>query len=102
MVFSSIPLLFTPSISIRQKFLISDTLSALNPDWYSKDAAKRIYRAFHQHPDGLKSEDRLKKLINEFGDEKMSQTEILERLLANADLEETLNEIENDNEVGWW
>ncbi|CAD5205924.1 unnamed protein product [Bursaphelenchus okinawaensis] len=65
-------------------------------DWYSPDAAKRIYRAFNRNPDGLRSEDRLKKLINEFGDDKMSQTEILERLLANADLEEELNGGESD------
>jgi hypothetical protein len=74
---------------------INEALHSMIPDWHSRDAAKRIYRAFNQP-----NKDELHQLLREARDsDQTTQNELIEKLAHNVDFEEALNELGEATEV---
>lgn len=74
---------------------INQALNGIIPEWQSSDAAKRIYRRFNQ-PD----KEQLHQLLRDARDfDNSTQHELIEQLMHNVDIEETLNELNETAEV---
>lgn len=74
---------------------INQALNCIFPDWHSNDAAKRIYRRFNQ-PD----KEQLHQLLRDARDsDTETQQQLIEKLIHNVDVEETLNELNETAEV---
>lgn len=67
----------------------------MTSDWKSNDAAKRVYRRFNQ-PDHEKINQLLKEARDSDG---ATQQQLIEKLIQNVDIEETLNELDEQADV---